>query len=214
MPSWVDGFPFLHKSSNEYRRDQGCYNVSILVHPGLFAIFCRFACFGHSFARYPSSLHYWHWFLWRVLLGTVFGVFVFGLLFVMELWCFLTKCAVLQQSFGFSLGAHLLQVHWAPFLVLSAGLFVRGTLGWLSFSSGQGFWLVISDPKLNIEKTCTDLGLILDKNLKWHNHLENWSMKTSKVVQMIRRNTTLNVNNKSKINTYKSLLIPTLLYAS
>ena len=57
--------------------------------------------------------------------------------------------------------------------------------------------LVIPDLNLKIEET--DLGLVLDKNLEWHNHIENRSMKTLEVFQMIRRNTTLNVNIKSKI---------------
>ena len=74
--------------------------------------------------------------------------------------------------------------------------------------------LVISGLNLKIEETYTDLGLIMNQKLKWHNHIENRSMKTLKVFQMIRRNTALNVNIKAKINIYKSLLIPTLLYAS
>ena len=73
---------------------------------------------------------------------------------------------------------------------------------------------VISDFNLKIEKTCTDLGLILDKYLKWHNHIENRFMKTLNVFEMIRRNTSQNVNIKSKINIYKSLLIYILPYSS
>ena len=37
--------------------------------------------------------------------------------------------------------------------------------------------LVKLDLNLKIEETCTDLGLILDKNWKWHNPIENRSLK-------------------------------------
>ena len=54
----------------------------------------------------------------------------------------------------------------------------------------------------------------MNKNLIWHNHIESRAMKTFIVFQMIRRNTILGVNNKANVHINKSLLIPTLLYAS
>ena len=54
--------------------------------------------------------------------------------------------------------------------------------------------IVISVANLKIEETCTDLGLIMNENLKWQGHIENRAMKTLKVFHMIRRNTTLGVN--------------------
>ena len=41
--------------------------------------------------------------------------------------------------------------------------------------------LVLSDHNLKIGETCTDFGVIMNKKMKWHNHIENRAMKVPKL---------------------------------
>ena len=58
-----------------------------------------------------------------------------------------------------------------------------------------------------------DLGLIVSNDLTWSQHMEKACVKANRVFFMIKRNTS-NLHWKAKLNLYKSMVIPVIMYAS
>ena len=59
----------------------------------------------------------------------------------------------------------------------------------------------------------SDLGLIVQSDLKWNNHIDKACAKAFRVFHMIKRNVS-DLPHQSKLNLYKSMIVPTVLYAS
>ena len=66
-----------------------------------------------------------------------------------------------------------------------------------------------------IQKTSIkiDLGLIISDDMKWNEHIDMVCLKAIRVFYMIKRNVS-NLTAKAKLNLYKSMIVPILLYGS
>ena len=66
-----------------------------------------------------------------------------------------------------------------------------------------------------VENKCweKDLGLIVQNDLKWNRHIDNACSKGFKIFYMIKRNVS-NLPCQSKLDLYKSMIVPRVLYAS
>ena len=58
-----------------------------------------------------------------------------------------------------------------------------------------------------------DLGLIVQSDLKWSHHIDKACAKAFRIYFMIKRNVS-NLSYQSKLQLYKSMIVPTVLYAS
>ena len=58
-----------------------------------------------------------------------------------------------------------------------------------------------------------DLGLMVHGDLNWNHHLDKASAKAFRLFHMIKRNAA-NFSYQSKLDSYKSMIVPTFLYAS
>ena len=69
------------------------------------------------------------------------------------------------------------------------------------------------DSVLPKAETQLDLGLTISNDLKWNKHVDKVCSKALKVFHMIRRNTS-KLGWKAKLDLYKSMVVPIILYAS
>ena len=58
-----------------------------------------------------------------------------------------------------------------------------------------------------------DLGLLVDSGLRWKTHIEKACSKANVVFFQIKRNVS-NLSMNTKLELYKSMIVPTLIYAS
>ena len=58
-----------------------------------------------------------------------------------------------------------------------------------------------------------DHGLIVSNDLTWSQHMEKACVRANRVFFMIKRNTS-NLHWKAKLNLYKSMVIPVIMYAT
>ena len=84
----------------------------------------------------------------------------------------------------------------------------------LILKGSLGFEPELYNEKLIKTDVCTDLGLVINSNLKWNNHLNTRLSKAHKVYQMVRKNSASNTSTQSKRLIYKSMVILSLLFGS
>ena len=67
---------------------------------------------------------------------------------------------------------------------------------------------------INFEDTeeVKDLGIFVKKDLNWSAHVSSRLKKAYKVLFSLRRNIAYNVKSNTKLNMYKSLVLPTVTY--
>ena len=65
-------------------------------------------------------------------------------------------------------------------------------------------------PRTDVQK---DLGILVRSDLKWNNHFKAVAAKSIKVLHMLKRNTS-SLPVYSKLNLYKSMVVPSLLFGS
>ena len=66
-----------------------------------------------------------------------------------------------------------------------------------------------------VENKCweKDLGLVVQNDLKTNRHIDNACSKRLKIFYLIKRNVS-NICYRSKLDLYKSMIVPSVLYAS
>ena len=67
--------------------------------------------------------------------------------------------------------------------------------------------------QITMKQNKKDLGLLVDSSLRWKTHIEKACSKANAVSFQIKRND-LNLSMKTKLELYKTMIVPTLIYAS
>ena len=73
--------------------------------------------------------------------------------------------------------------------------------------------LKFGDELIQMVSVQSDLGLTISNNLKWNLHIDKACSKAIRVFHMIKRNVS-NLNTEAKLNLYKSMVVPVILYGS
>ena len=84
---------------------------------------------------------------------------------------------------------------------------------YMSFGRTISPQLCFNDKVIKRRDLHEDLGLIISSNLSWKPHIENVITKANKVLSMLKRNSP-NIPAYTKLNLYKSMVLPILTYAS
>ena len=73
--------------------------------------------------------------------------------------------------------------------------------------------LKFGDELIQMVSVQSDLGLTISNDLKWNLHIGKACSKAIRVFHMIKRNVS-NLNTEAKLNLYKSMVVPVILYGS
>ena len=73
--------------------------------------------------------------------------------------------------------------------------------------------LKFGDELIQMVSVQSDLGLTISNDLKWNLHIDKACSKAIRVFHMIKRNVS-NLNTEAKLNLYKSMVVPVILYGS
>ena len=97
------------------------------------------------------------------------------------------------------------------------------TLNGLEFHNDKTKLLLVCSSDINLElggcpitevSEITDLGVIIDCDLKWNSHALKMLAKTGKMLQCIRRTIPYHTPRVTKLNLYRSCVLSVLLYSS
>ena len=73
--------------------------------------------------------------------------------------------------------------------------------------------LKFGDELIQMVSVQSDLGLTISNDLKWNLHIDKACSKAIRVFHMIKRNVS-NLNTEAKLNLYKSMVVPVILYGT
>ena len=79
--------------------------------------------------------------------------------------------------------------------------------------NGKSYPLYFENNQITMTENQKDLSLLVDSGLRWKTHIEKACSKANAVFFQIKRNVS-NLSMKTKLELYKSMIVPTLIYAS
>ena len=79
--------------------------------------------------------------------------------------------------------------------------------------NGESYPLYFGNNQITMKENQKDLGLLVDSGLRWKTHIEKACSKANAVFFQIKRNVS-NLSMKTILELYKSMIVPTLIYAS